>query len=80
MLRTFYILLFFLFSSCSPTWRRNLTIPQVDYMGTELQTDGFYYNKKFETFILYKNGIYLIKYSVGEVLSSVEDVLRFWQA
>lgn len=75
----FFVTSFLLFSSCSPTWRRKLSTPRTDYTGTELQTDGFYYNKNFGTFILYKNGIYLGGYSAITGVNTIDGVLKFWQ-
>lgn len=52
---------------------------RTDYVGRELQTDGFYYNKNFGTFMLYKNGVYLGGYSTITGVYSVEGLLDFWQ-
>jgi hypothetical protein len=71
--------LFLLLSSCSPTWRTKLSMSRVDYTGTELKTEGFYYNKNFGTFILYKNGIYLGGYSAVGDVNDVQGLVDFWK-
>ena len=54
-------------------------MPRTDYTGTELYTQGFYYNKDFGTFILYKNGIYLGGYSALTGVNTVQGVVDFWK-
>jgi hypothetical protein len=64
-----------IFSACSDSWRRKLNIERLDYNGNELKIQGFYYNKNFATFILFKNGVTLGWLRVGNTLN---DVINYW--
>lgn len=77
---TYFIFIsYLLVASCSPTWRQKLSMPRTDYTGQELKTDGFYYNKNFGSFILYRNGVYLGGFSGVMGVNSVEGLHNFWQ-
>jgi hypothetical protein len=54
-----------------------LTIPRKDYLGTELRTDGYYYeinNDLTSIYFLYRNGIILYAYSYrNKTLEEIES-------
>lgn len=66
--------LFITYHSCA-TWRRPLRIPLVPYTGKEVRTDGFYYNKRYWNFILYRNGV---MYGSGADFHSLKAAASYW--
>ena len=71
-MKTMYILLIAILTSCSTCKKMNickdekLTLNRIEFIGTQLRIDGFYYGNpdtawnniiRFETFVLYRNGI-----------------------
>lgn len=56
-----FLLVFISFTySCLRNWTQNLKLTRVEYLGKEIKTNGFYYNKKlFYYFFLFRNGVAL---------------------
>ncbi len=52
----------------------------MDYIGTELNIQGIYYNKKFGIFILYSNGIYRERQFSFEAVENININSDFWES
>ncbi len=70
------VVLITLFCCNCGAWRKPLNLTRMDYNGNDIKLNGFYCNKSFLGFFLYRNGIILGAQARAE---SLESFISYWE-